>query len=604
MQAALSSGLFAVVPPLPLQIDTPMHSIILISGMLVAFHAPPVEDTGVILYTENFDLLTPPELPFGWTSSQNRSPGTSDFTTTASSPLSAPNALISTNATIDQYVVSPPVIFHEAIPESITFFTRRSSSHIATVVLEASPDDGKTFPFLLGDTLVNAGSADYVRAAAEIPETLALSPTVRFRWRVIGTTSGSTGTFRIDDIQISARVQDDLAVSRIALPPIPAGSSDPLNISIHITNQGLRPAHDFEAGLFLDENEDSVAAPGEQLASMFIPDTTHPEDSIAVEFSVPPLSPGTHLIIATVHSAQDSNAENDSLATQLRIPHPSGALVINEILFDPLTDEGEYLELFNTATDSIDLNGWVVRGRMGSSGTADEFIMSGIPHEISPGGFLLLAEDLSLLTFFPFLVDDKGLLLLVTGGSPSLNKDGDELVLCDPAGAVIDSVPYLPSWHHPDVIDVNGRSLEKINPALNGVDPRNWSTAAAPEGGTPGRQNSLYSGTPPTHSALTFSPNPFSPDGDGRDDMTIIRYEAPEGSSTISLQIFDIDGRLIRRLATNELTGPSGNIVWDGLDDQHRKARIGMYVVFLEIFGRNGEVIAVRKAVVVLAGKL
>jgi len=86
--------------------------------------------------------------------------------------------------------------------------------------------------------------------------------------------------------------------------------------------------------------------------------------------------------------------------------------------------------------------------------------------------------------------------------------------------------------------------------------------------------------------------------------MTIIRYEVPAGASTFSLRIFDIDGRLIRRLATNELTGPTGNIVWDGLDDQKRKARIGMYVVLLEIFGTNGEVIGARKGVVVLAGRL
>jgi hypothetical protein len=136
------------------------------------------------------------------------------------------------------------------------------------------------------------------------------------------------------------------------------------------------------------------------------------------------------------------------------------------------------------------------------------------------------------------------------------------------------------------------------------TDERNWSTSADPQGGTPGRQNSLYSPVRTQAATLTFTPNPFSPDGDGHDDVMIIAFEIPSGSSTFSLRIYDVAGRLIRQLATNELAGRSGTIVWDGLDDMKRKARIGMYVVYLEILDERGAVREARKGVAVLAAKL
>jgi len=221
-----------------------------------------------------------------------------------------------------------------------------------------------------------------------------------------------------------------------------------------------------------------------------------------------------------------------------------------------------------------------------------------------PGGFVVLVEDSTVLEQFPALLQAPGVIIEMTGGSPSLNNDGDDIVLLDPAGGIVDSIPYLPSWHHPEVIDSKGRSLEKVYPLLNGADGRSWSTSAAREGGTPGQQNSLYAKVPTQAVSLTFSPNPFSPDGDGRDDNTVISFSTLSGPSTFSLRIYDTEGRLIRQLATNELTGPTGAIVWDGFDDQRQKARIGMYVVYLEILSAGGNVLEAKKGVVVLAGRM
>src|SRR5205823_1811084 len=95
----------------------------------------------------------------------------------------------------------------------------------------------------------------------------------------------------------------------------------------------------------------------------------------------------------------------------------------------------------------------------------------------------------------------------------SLNNGGDDLVLSDLTGGIIDSLHYLPNWHNADIASPAGRSLERINPEIGSSDRRNWSTSASPDGGTPGKQNSLLTMIIPGTAGLSAFPNPFSPDG-------------------------------------------------------------------------------------------
>ena len=188
--------------------------------------------------------------------------------------------------------------------------------------------------------------------------------------------------------------------------------------------------------------------------------------------------------------------------------------------------------------------------------------------------------------------------------SLGLNNDGDDVLLLDHTGSVVDSVSYSPSWHSPGVVDATGRSLERIRPRGRSNDARNWSTCARPVGGTPGRRNSIFADSFSSPGRLSFRPNPFSPDGDGFEDFTVIHYSLPFEVSSISIRIFDVNGRLIRRLANNELGGATGDVVWDGRDEEKEKARIGIYVVLLEAINQYNGVIVTSKRVVVLAARL
>jgi hypothetical protein len=115
--------------------------------------------------------------------------------------------------------------------------------------------------------------------------------------------------------------------------------------------------------------------------------------------------------------------------------------------------------------------------------------------------------------------------------------------------------------------------------------------------------NGIFTRSIPSAASLSISPNPFSPDGDGFEDFCIVRYNLPLTTSVIRISVFDVKGRLIRRLANGEISGATGEIIWDGLDDNRQRARIGPYILLLESVDGQAGVVATAKAVAVVGAK-
>jgi flagellar hook assembly protein FlgD len=70
------------------------------------------------------------------------------------------------------------------------------------------------------------------------------------------------------------------------------------------------------------------------------------------------------------------------------------------------------------------------------------------------------------------------------------------------------------------------------------------------------------------------------------------------------VRIYDAKGRLIRTLASSEPSGSHGEIIWDGYNDNHERARIGIYIVLLEALDGFGGNVQTVKGTVVVAAKL
>ena len=80
--------------------------------------------------------------------------------------------------------------------------------------------------------------------------------------------------------------------------------------------------------------------------------------------------------------------------------------------------------------------------------------------------------------------------------------------------------------------------------------------------------------------------------------FTTISYQDDQAGSFASVIIYDVEGRIVRQLAQNELLASNGFFTWDGTNESGNKARTGIYVVYFELYNATGEVEIIRETVV------
>ncbi len=279
------------------------------------------------------------------------------------------------------------------------------------------------------------------------------------------------------------------------------------------------------------------------------------------------------------------------------LPGKRNDLVINEIMFDPETDNSEFVEFYNRSGKSVEIGGWKIEDENGNS-----YKLSEVSNQLPDKTYFVLAADSSIFHNYHF--DENSFVNVVNVSSLGLVNTGELILLKDVRGNVIDSVFYSDKWHNKNFASTKNISLERINPELNANDHLNWSSSVDISGATPSKQNSIYTENLNKSTNLTVSPNPFSPDNDGFEDFTIINYNLTQAISQVRIKIFDSKGRLVRTLLNNQPSASSGSVIFDGRDDDGNALRIGIYIIFLEALNDNSGVVETMKSVVVVARKL
>jgi hypothetical protein len=308
-------------------------------------------------------------------------------------------------------------------------------------------------------------------------------------------------------------------------------------------------------------------------------------------------------VTLTVESAGDFQGnESSGLSQDISQPMEPGDLVINEIMFDPISDnrdglpdQSDYVEIYNPNSYSISLEGIFLHDEPDENGDITRIDpLSTRARWIPANGYALFYpepdrqpfEESRTASFFNIAPGFSPFALQTERTTMSLPISGRQIYLADSTLATIDMVEYSADWHNPNIIDTKGIALERVNPDFDSNDPANWGSNASPEGGSPASENSIFQTSDPllVDTGVDLSPNPFSPDGDGFDDVLLINYMLDEPDYLLKIRIYDRYGRLVRKLAEGVPAGFNGSVLWDGMTDSGQTNRIGIYVVLIEAY--------------------
>jgi hypothetical protein len=368
---------------------------------------------------------------------------------------------------------------------------------------------------------------------------------------------------------------------------------------------------------FVDLSGSTISAGGQHRSVL----NFSPTEANKVTVDGSGLSTNEHIEVSITDLADVVGNVNSSASGLISQKITPGSVVINEILYDPLSDDEdnlpdqtEYIELYNTQDYAISLEEIFLNDAPDEDNEVNR--LDPVSSEfkwIQPNGyFLIYAEDQTfdfsesqLAEYFGLESQSDQFTMQIDRSSLSLSASGDAIFISDSSGTTIDSVFYDESWQNPNRVSVDGVALEKINPAGPSNDESNWSSSTEVSGGTPGQQNSIFQepGSAPDNSGITFTPNPFSPDDDGFEDFLSINYTLDEADYLLRVRIYDRYGREVRELADGKPAGFSGSLIWDGLTDSGNKNRVGIYIVLFEAYNSAAGRDRTFKETVVIARK-
>lgn len=186
----------------------------------------------------------------------------------------------------------------------------------------------------------------------------------------------------------------------------------------------------------------------------------------------------------------------------------------------------EWIELFNTTNEPVNLRNWRLTAGGSLSGAFPEFILS--PHE-----YVIICAASARTAMEAF-----GKVLTVTS-FPSLDNAGEALSLRSANGQTIHAVHYSANWHENVLKKEGGWTLEMVDLNNPCAGKSNWRSSIHPDGGTPGIENSVKNlnpdNTPPLPLRSYSSSNKF---------LHIVFDEPVDSTSASDASLFKIDNGL------------------------------------------------------------
>jgi len=273
------------------------------------------------------------------------------------------------------------------------------------------------------------------------------------------------------------------------------------------------------------------------------------------------------------------------------LPEPSqkGDVLFNELLFNPLPGDPDYIELFNNSGKVLDASKLQMVSVNDETGEKSQiFPVSYEKRCILPGTYFAITTDRKRILERYFSANED--FIFGIRSLPSMSDDAGHLILLNRELDIIDEVYYSEDMHFSLLSDFQGIALEKAGIGTYSTEKPGWHSASESAGwGTPGALNSVSADIQSTADKVVLSSSKITPDNDGFEDMLIIQLNLTGNGNIVSVTVFDETGSLVRKVASNMFAGAEAAIVWDGTADDGTLVRTGIYIVLVSIYDDQGK---------------
>lgn len=279
---------------------------------------------------------------------------------------------------------------------------------------------------------------------------------------------------------------------------------------------------------------------------------------------------------------------------QLNLAIPSqlkkGNIQINEIMYDPLLSQNEYIEI--TVNNSacyflkdiilVDKENNVIN-QICPLANRNELICKNNYYLITSPNHLLESE-------FPAI---KSNTILKNVNLFPLTNEGMNLALIDKYENTLDSVTFSDERHHSSYSETKGISLEKSN---SGVwQSSNWSIK-----GTPGKKNSAERNyLNADQDEIINCSELLVPNNNGFNDNLIIKVNELNKDYSLTIQLYNSLGEPLEFLFNNQPINSSETLTWNGQLNSGQLIPPGIYILSIQLRSSDGSYIIFKKELTV-----
>ncbi len=307
-----------------------------------------------------------------------------------------------------------------------------------------------------------------------------------------------------------------------------------------------------------------------------------------------------HLKIGGLISVNGISIKDTVLVFSLPLKPESADISINEIMFNPTNEGSDFVEIVNISEKCLDLSDIYLTNIKEDGSFSEGYRLSDKSYPFMPGTYIILSEKVdSVFNASGYMKSANSIEL---SGFPSMPDDIGNVIIAGKNAEIIDRVDYNKNMHMPLLSEIEGVSLEKINPAAGSGDEKSWTSASYTANySTPGFKNSQFKelNLSVSDDFIVSEKKWFTPDNDGNDDILELTVKNTY-NGIAEITVYNLSGRLVNVLVNKKLLSSSDTIYWDGKDSYGNIVKKGRYIINAILISGDGNILNKRFSVSVL----